>query len=146
LKILQGNPGKRHVDPAAEPQPSRGIPPMPAWLEPFPVAAAEWARESAELDRMGVMTTADAGTLAARCYVASQIQALAKRLKSRGRVVNGERGPKSSPAAVQLTALLTEYRQLGSLLGLDPSSRSRIHVEPQKPVSKFDGLIGGKKA
>jgi len=51
---------------------------------------------------------------------------------------------KPNPKAVQLKNLLTEYRQIGSLLGFDPVSRARMSVDPdEKNKGKFSGLING---
>ena len=155
LKVLTGNPGKRPIN-QNEPEPPKGIPSMPEWLREFPVAISEWDRESRILDGMGVMTVAEEGILAVRCYLASEIQQMAKDIQKEGRVAyisrmdsvgNEIMEAKTNPKCVQQPKLITEYRQLGSLLGLDPGSRSKLSVSPdQKSNSKFDGLIanGGK--
>ncbi len=156
LKLLMGNPGKRPIN-ENEPEPERGIPAMPAWLREFPVAVEEWDREAGELDRMGVLTTAEAGALAMRSYLASQIQEMALEIKKEGRVAYTSRmdslgnevmDAKGNPKTTQLKNIITEYRQIGSLLGLDPSSRTRLVVNPKGKKSKYAGLIGvggGKK-
>ena len=134
LHILQGGRKKTHRPlPKNEPQPKRGIPKMPRWLKEFPVAVKEWKRESKELHEMGIITMADPGILANRCYLASQIQELAKDIKKEGRTESTiAGGTKANPKVTQLMSYLTEYRQTGNLLGFDPSSRSRIKV-PDKP-------------
>ena len=127
LKMLQGNPGKRPLN-ENEPEPEPGIPPMPEWLKPFPVAVAEWERESQILDGMGIMTEAEQGLLAKRCFLESQIQAIALAL------------PKNveDRKYAQIKNLITEYRQLGSLLGLDQSSRSKMKTSKPKVKSKAE--------
>lgn len=158
LKILTGNPGRRPIN-KNEPEPTAGIPSMPKWLKDFPGAMKEWKRESKILDGMGILTIAEAGNLAMRCYLASEIHALAADIKKEGRVMTsvvavtddgkeiyGE--PKANPKAIQIKNLITEYRQIGSLLGLDPSSRTRLTVIEKGKKSKFSGLVGvvgGKK-
>lgn len=106
------------------------------------------------LDAMRVMTIADAGTLAMRCYLASQIQEMAIDIKKEGRVVYTSRmdslgneimDAKTNPKSNQLKNSITEYRQLGSLLGLDPSSRAKLSVDIREKKSKFDGLIGNNQ-
>ena len=157
LKLLQGNPGRRPIN-KAEPQPKRGIPMMPKWLNEFPVAVKEWKRESKELDDMGIMTTADRGDLAMRAYLSAQIQEMALEIKKEGRVAYTSRmdslgnevmDAKTNPKCVQIKNLITEYRQTGILLGLDPSSRSRLKVEPRKESNPFEDFlkegIGGRK-
>jgi len=140
LHILRGNPGKRPLN-KNEPEPEMGIPPMPEWLKRFPVAVAEWKRESNIINNMGIMTVAEEGILANRCYISSEIQQMALEIQKEGRVAyvvkvdslgNEIVEAKPNPKAVQLAKLLTEYRQIGSLLGLDASSRSKLYVDPNK--------------
>jgi phage terminase small subunit len=136
LKVLAGNPGKRKSDiDHNEPIPPPGDPEMPAWLRSFPVAVEEWIRESEILSAMGLLSVADSGTFAMRCYLASQIQETADKM-------NIAEGDKSYS---QIKQLITEYRNIGSLLGLDPASRTKLSVDPsRKSKSKFDGLVSIK--
>jgi P27 family predicted phage terminase small subunit len=151
LKLLTGNPGGRPIN-LHEPEPEPGIPSMPEWLKEFPFAVAEWERESSLLYGMGVLTLADGGILAMRSYLASQIQEMAHDLQKEGRVAYVSRmdsagneimEARTNPKAGQLKAAVTEHRQLGSLLGLDPASRTRLTVIDRKK-KKFDGLVNGK--
>lgn len=156
IKLLTGNPGRRDLN-EDEPIPAEGIPTMPAWLTAFPVAVSEWNREADVLYGMGVLTIAEAGLLAHRCYLASEIQQLALEIKDEGRVAYTSRmdslgnevmDAKANPKAIQIKNLITEYRQTGSLLGLDPASRTKLVADlGDRKKSKFDGLImaGGKK-
>ena len=123
LRILRGNPGGRKIN-DQEPTPKRGIPRIPKWLRKYPIAIKEFRREAKILDDMGILTIADAGTLAIRSYLASQIQILAE-----------QRGDGKH---TQIKGLIVEYRQHGSLLGLDPSSRVSLKVKKKRPKSKAD--------
>ena len=153
LKILQGNPGKRPLN-GEEPQPSRGIPKMPKWLKSFSTAVKEWKRESKELDDMGVMTTAECGDLAQRSYIAHKIQKLAMDVETEGDTIEVKQmdkdgvvvvlNVKTNPKVVQLKALLSEYRQYGSLLGLDPSSRSKLKTDRPKQQSRAESFRSRK--
>lgn len=153
LKILEGNRGKRELS-ADEPKPPRGIPKAPHWLREHPEAMKEWRREVKLLDEMGVMTLADASELATRSYVGAEIHRLTADIRVEGRVIEVKAfnkayeevvlNRKTNPKCAQLAALLVEYRNLGTLLGLNPSGRSRLHTTKQEPASKFTGLIGGK--
>ncbi len=62
---------------------------------------------------------------------------------------NGIADAKSNPKSIQIKNLITEYRQIGSLFGLDPASRTKLSIDVgQQKKSKFDGLVGvsgGKK-
>ena len=152
LKIIEGNPGKRPIN-ANEPEPERGIPPIPAWLNEFPVAVEEWYRESGILDGMGLMTYADAPNLAHRVYLEAFLREIADRLRKEGLTYDVVRmdsiGNKivqhnSHPLLAKFKELAAEYRQIGSLLGLDAGSRSKMSVDPDwKKSKKFRGLIGG---
>ena len=158
LKLLQGNPGRRPIN-KNEPEPRPGIPRIPKWLKAHPTAVKEWRREAKILNEMGVLTLAEEGDLAMRVYLNCQIQELAAEIKDEGRVItivqlnkDGEEvitATKTNPKCIQLKNLITEYRQLGSLLGLDPSSRSKLKTDRPKPKSKaeqFRGRKNGKKA
>ena len=136
LKVLMGNPGKRKSDierdePGLEPC----IPEMPGTLAPYPLAVSEWDREVKILFAMGLMTPAEVGVLAQRCYLAQLIYDESEALREA-----------ENKNYKQITGMIREYRALGSLLGLDPSSRVKLAVTPaKKEKSKFDGLIGVKK-
>lgn len=149
LKLLQGNPGRRPIN-YKEPQPKRGIPKMPKWLKEFPVAIKEWKRESKELNDMGILTTAEGGALAMRCYLAAEIQEMAIEIKKEGRVAYMSRmdslgneifEAKTNPKCVQIKNLITEYRQTGILLGLDPSSRTKLKVEKPKQRDEAEDFL-----
>ena len=147
LKILQGNPGGRPMN-KNEPIPQSGIPPIPSWLGVFPIAVEEWERESKVLDRMGIMTDAECSLLATRVYLASQIQQMALDIETEGRVAYTQKvdalgneimEAKANPKCVQLKNIITEYRQHGSLLGLDAPSRTKFNVNKptQSKAQKF---------
>ena len=149
LKVLTGNPGKRPLN-RNEPEPPSGKPRMPEWLTVFPFAVSEWEREAEILDGMGILTIAEEGILAMRCYIASQIRDMATEIEKEGRVAYTSRmdslgnevmDAKTNPKSIQLKNLLTEYRQIGSLLGFDPASRARMAVDPTSKKNKFSGLI-----
>lgn len=153
LKIIEGNPGKRPLN-VNEPEPEHGIPPMPDWLKAFPVAVKEWERESEILDGMGIMTYADAPNLAHRVYLESLLQEIADRIRKEGMTYDIVRMDamgneiiqhNSHPLLAKFKELTAEYRQIGSLLGLDAGSRSKMSVDPDwKRKRKFGGLIGGQ--
>ena len=158
LKVIDGNPGKRAIN-MDEPEPKRCVPRMPAWLKSFPLAVKEWRREVKILDDMGIMTIAETGALAMRAYLGCQIQELAEDIGVEGRVVtltqldkDGEvvtTQERTNPKCVQLKNLITEYRQCGSLLGLDAPSRTKFKVGNPKKKSKAEAFRArklGKKA
>jgi len=155
-KKLEGNPGKRRLN-KNEPKPPSGIPSMPKWLKEFPEAVKEWRRESKILKRMGLITEAETSVLANRSYIGAQLITLAKEIKDEGYTIETDRGISANPKVLRLEKLLSEHRQYGTLLGMDPSSRARLKVEtePEDPLEQFmrkketsNGLsvVGGTKA
>ena len=148
LKVLHGNPGGRPIN-ENEPDPEYCIPAMPEWLKEFPVAIKEWDREADILFRMGIMSEAECSLLATRAYLASQIQEMALDIEKEGRVAYTQKvdglgneimEAKANPKCIQIKNIITEYRQHGSLLGLDAPSRTKIKTERQvkaDPAAEF---------
>ena len=64
LKLLNGNPGKRRLNPN-EPKPRNRTPTCPSHL--CPSAKAEWKRLAAQLAILQILTEFDRGALAAYC-------------------------------------------------------------------------------
>lgn len=153
LKLLEGNPGRRKIN-TLEPVAKSEIPRMPAWLKTFPVAKKEWKRESELLFKMGILSNAESGILAMRCYLASQIQELVLSIQIEGRVITitdfnskGEEisvTKKTNPKCLQLQNIITEYRHHGSLLGLDQVSRTRMKADPPEMKSKAEQFMNRK--
>ena len=135
LKMITGNPGGRPLN-ENEPQPEIGIPEIPDWIKEFPRAVENWEHESEILDGMRLMTHAEAGLLAMRSYLFSQLVELALLIKQEGRVVDG----KTNPNARQLDSLIKEYRICGNLLGLDASSRSKLAVGSKHSGNEWDDI------
>ena len=139
LKIITGNPGKRPLN-HNEPQPEHGLPEIPLWLQAFSLAVENWEYEGKILNDIRVMTHADWGVLSMRCYVYSQLVGLALDVKEEGRTISYQKVDglgnefyevKHNPKAKQIDNMLKEYRTYGSLLGLDPSSRSKLSAGPK---------------
>lgn len=137
IKKITGNPGRRKLN-TREPQPLHGLPFMPEWLGAFSLAVENWNREGGILDRIGVITEADAGVLAQRSFLYAMIVQLATDIKAEGTTVSYQKVDplgneffeiKSHPKVKQLDAAMKEYRACGNLLGLDPSSRSKLKVD-----------------
>jgi len=120
-RAQDGNPGKRPIN-ENEPEPEvlERLPSIPALLKPFPIAKKEWKREGKILLDMGIFTVAEVGNLQMRCFLYAQICAMAER--------------NDAAELTKLKNMIGEYRQLGSLLGLDQPSRARFKTT--KPKSK----------
>ena len=148
LKVLTGNPGGRPLN-DSEPKPDRCLPDPPEWLQPFSLAMENWEKEGNILDRIRVMTEADFGVLAMRSYIYSQLVGLALDVKEEGRTISYQKmdslgnefyETKHNPKVKQIDTLLREYRTYGSLLGLDPSNRSRLSAGKKENDNPWDNI------
>jgi P27 family predicted phage terminase small subunit len=144
IKLLEGNPGQRRIKP--EPQPTRGIPPCPAWLDPE--AKREWRRVTPELDRLGVLTVVDRAALAAYCQAASRVMQAERALTDGGLTVevykeglDGEMRLAGIITRPEVAIALKYYGVMKSYLvdfGLTPASRTKLAADP---APKSDGIV-----
>lgn len=147
-KKNEGNPGGRQLN-DNEPQYRQQLPKPPKWLNVFSLAIENYNNEGETLNNSKVMTEADWGILAMRSYIYSQLVQLALDVKEEGRTISYQKMDslgnkimenKHNPKAKQIDSLLREYRTMGSLLGLDPSSRSRLSIISPKTKSPWDNI------
>lgn len=124
LKILQGNPGRRRLEPEKEPQPELAIPRCPAGLSG--AARAEWRRITPHLYDLGLLTEIDLSGLAGYCICFGELLEAERMITRTGR---WEVEPKvvraRDEALKQLRGYLVEF-------GLSPASRSRVRADVQK--------------
>jgi P27 family predicted phage terminase small subunit len=142
VKILNGNPGKRPLK-AAEPQPARGIPPCPEWLDDY--ACEKWGEVAERLHSLGVLSLADGETLAVLCNAWSELRHANDLLAAEGRTQESTRGgSKPHPAVGMQRSAWRTIREYSSLFGLDPSSRSRLSVPPADfELDAIDEFLAG---
>jgi phage terminase small subunit len=150
LKVLRGNPGKRPLN-SAEPKPDVGLPGEPPGLsEP---ARRYWVTVGRQCVAMGTLTIVDGPAFGTLCELLAT-QELVRLEKNREGfapfmiepMVNpdGSNGEKvrEHPALKLERDTATAIRPYFERFGLDPASRSRLHVtNERKPVSKWAGLI-----
>ncbi len=86
LKLIEGNPGKRPLNPR-EPKPERRVPTCPAHLSP--TAKAEWKRVARQMAVLGMISDLDRAALAAYC-------------QAYGRWVEAEHKLKETPLLIKL--------------------------------------------
>lgn len=138
FKVIAGNPGKRPLN-DREPKPARGRPRCPSFLHPY--AKQEWNALISELDRLGLLTPVDRGTLAAYCQAWAEFRIATELLDKEGRTtVAGSGGLKPHPAVAMQRSAWKGIQAFASLFGLDPSSRSRLKVPESieaDPLTKF---------
>ena len=119
LKILAGKPGHRPL-PKFEPKPA-GIAMMPQWLNP--VASMVWEELAPGLQKVGLLTSADAEQFGQLCTLIAEYRA---------------------NTAGMHTNRMSLMKSLFAEFGMGPSSRTRISV-PKKDgdqEERFFGKVG----
>ena len=135
LKLVKGNPGKRPIN-GSEPIPEATLPSPPAEL--CEDARIEWERVSAELHRIGVLTTIDRAALAAYCQAYGRwivaeraIRKMAERDPLTGglmvKTTNGN--PVQNPLVGTANKAMSDLVRYAAEFGMTPSARSRIHAD-----------------
>lgn len=132
LKELNGNAGKRGLN-KNEPKFKQvtNIEP-PEWLEPL--AVEMWQRVVPELLANDLLTFGDMHNVEAFCMAYAMWREAQEHIKLHGVVLtNPESGAVlKNPAVTVVNETARQLVQFGSLLGLDPSSRSRLTGSAQK--------------
>jgi len=127
LKVLRGERRSARLN-HQEPRPPGGAVHKPSGLSRG--AARVWDEFAPIARDMHTLTAADVAAFAVLCELQAMFEQLAARKGSQ----------RERDALRRLAAALRPYY---GLFGLEPSSRSRIHVATaEKPVSKWDGLLG----
>ncbi|MFQ6574142.1 phage terminase small subunit P27 family [Pseudomonas sp. UM16] len=124
-KQLAGNPGKRALN-KAEPEFSRitDVDP-PAWLTAR--AAVVWRMVVPELLRENVLALTDLHNVEAFCTAYSNWRLAQDSVEAFGIVVQSSQGsPIKNPALTAANEAMRQMVTFGSMLGLDPASRTRI--------------------
>lgn len=125
LKVLTGNPGRRHLN-AGEPRPPSGAPTCPTWLDKE--AKSEWRRVVPILDRLGLLSRVDRSAVAAYCTAWAELHWATVQLR-KGRTYTTKEGQVCvHPAVGMQRSALQHVRQFAALFGLDPSSRGKLAV------------------
>jgi P27 family predicted phage terminase small subunit len=144
LKILRGNPGCRPLN-KSEPEPPVGGIAMPPHLGD--VATARWRQLLPMLQAVKVMTTADVEALARYCDTYEWWLATRQKLKQEGDtypILNDKGEVKyiaQRPEVSIAHKLAVQLRQLEQDFGLNPSARTSLHVEEEKPADEEDARM-----
>lgn len=135
-KALSGNPGKRPLN-KNEPKPSAMTEvDAPPWLDG--VARDVWGWYAPRLLKTKVLTEIDLHNLEAFCMAYSRWRLAEEEVAEKGLTVstlNG--GIQKNPAVTVVNEALRQIATFGALLGLDPSSRSRIAVPGAQTGNPF---------
>lgn len=138
LKLVKGTARKDRTN-KAEPKPRRVIPSPPEHLSDR--ARTAWGAMSVILDRMGVLTEADAVALEDLCETYAELVEARQALRDRGQATYEGGGEKSgtiyrsypevaqvADASRRLMALLTKF-------GMTPADRSRVSAAGEDDTS-----------
>jgi P27 family predicted phage terminase small subunit len=131
IKVAAGNLGKRKLNTA---EPDFGLVKnidCPEWLTGH--AREMWELQAPLLCKQQVLQATDVQNLIAYCAVWGNYRAAQDELTKNGPVVEGAQGgPTKNPAATVVKESLTLLNSYSALLGLDPSSRQRLHGPKSK--------------
>ncbi len=130
LRILQGKPGHRRLNPA-EPLPEAiALPPPPAYIKG--PARELWIELAAQLCRVGLLTKLDVRLFEIYCHTYQRYLETSKFIKEHGPdfVVVNAKGQvqvvRQHPAVNIRTSCIAQMNRLGQELGLSPASRSKF--------------------
>lgn len=141
-KALAGNPGKRALN-KDEPKFSEvtDIDP-PAYLPNR--AAGMWAMIVPELLTAGVLAITDMHNVEAFCVAYDKWRMSEEEVQKSGiTVLSAQGSPMKNPALTAANESMRQMVTFGSLLGLDPSSRTRLIGGNKKPeANPFADLLG----
>ena len=141
LRILQGNPGRKKLNPA-EPIPEPvNLPNPPKHLRK--IAKEIWNELTPELCRLRLLTKLDLHLLELLCEEYAEYRAVCAFIDERGAYfgIKNEKGEvydlQQYPAVAQRNNAIANIAKLGDRLGIGPSARTRIHVyDSGKPKSE----------
>ena len=129
LKKLKGTLRKHRVN-HAEWTPPPEAPPEPDDLDK--VAQSEWRKAVDLLLPSGILTRADGRVLESYCRAVSRARAAETIVAAEGLTVESPNGLKAHPAVGIARQAWEAAGRFGERLGLDPSSRAKLHA-PQAP-------------
>lgn len=140
-KALAGNPGKRALN-KDEPtfQPVLSVEP-PAWMNED--ATTMWQTIIGELCGQQVLCITDLHNVEAFCMAYARWREAERVVREEGITIEGAMGGKvKNPAVTVVNESLRQMQSFGALLGLDPSSRSRMigAGKQKKEGNPFAGL------
>jgi len=147
LKLIAGNPGKRPLDTAAEPQPDA----VDENLQPPPWVSGEgravWAVEFPKLVRNGMISDIDLNAFARYCQAQGRYLVAQSYVAKQGEVLIS---PSGFPIQNPYLAISNKAEELAhkaeTEFGMTPSSRSRVSsTSTKKKANRFLDLVDGGK-
>lgn len=131
LLLLRGSRRATERMKRTEPQPRKGKPPTPAWLDPIAKTAYRWLVR--QLDGMGLLTLADGKSMERYAALYSRWRQAEKLLREHGQVMlvklkDGSVVPRKNPAVGIASDLSAQLGRIEASLGLNPSARVNLHM------------------
>ena len=131
-KQLAGNPGKRALNTSEPEFAAITNVECPAWLQDKEFAGLMWETVCPQLCSQELLTTVDLHNLEAFCAAYDRWRRAEDEVDKLGLVVEGAQGGwVKNPACTVANESLRQLNTFGALLGLDPSSRTRL-IGPTK--------------
>ena len=140
LKELAGTPGKRPLN-KNEPKFSQlKKVDTPEWMPPL--AATMWETVIPELLHNNVLTVPDLHNVEAFCLAYQRWREAQEDINKNGITIHTDKSVIKNPAVTVVNEASVQMMKFGSLLGLDPSSRTRLmgQAKDDKPSNPFADL------
>ena len=137
VKVAEGNPGHR---PIPEEIQFSGVPECPKFLDRR--AKAEWKRILAATADLDLFRAVDVGVLASYCVAYSRWQTAEETLMAEGTTIkltgsNGQDKIVKHPALMVSADAQKQMLRAGSLLGFNPTDRSKVSAPQREGSNEF---------
>jgi len=140
VKLLRGETRPSRLN-FHEPMPSADIPKMPAYMADE--AKVVWRRVLRDMRHTGVIRAADTDVLRAYCESVARYQYAGQLLAQSGPLVRGQRGELvKNPLHQVVRDNADGLRQFARELGLSPSARVGLRIDPEHAGDSFDPDLG----
>lgn len=147
LKVLQGTfrKDRETVENAPEYKAIKKVPDAPLSIRGIPELEKKWKEIGDLLVESGVLKHTDIDILESYCLAWYSVVLASKDVIDEGVTIKDpiDGSIKKNPASTALFQAQAEHRQLSTLLGLNPSARTRINVG--KKETKPEGLSALRK-
>jgi len=137
MNDLKGDSHKRRRH-QKEPEPPKNRPECPDYLDD--IAKAEWADVTAQLEAMGILSSADRACIEFYCSSYSRFRKAEAMVAKFGEVLISKStgSPYQSPYSAVMVGSLDTCRRLLVEMELTPASRARCRIQPTREDTGSD--------
>jgi P27 family predicted phage terminase small subunit len=135
LKLFEGNPGKRRINPEYQPPKAGRDFEAPGWLKGE--GLREWTRLVGAMSGCGMLSTIDRNALAAYCGLFGRWTECEWMLRREGLA---SKSGEVSPWLKLANELRAQMRPYESEFGMTPGARARVAVNPPAMNSQAESL------